>query len=459
MVSVSGVRGIVGRSMTPRLARDFAAAFATHVRERSGTARLRLCLGRDSRPSGADLAAAAAEGLAAAGAGVVDLGIVATPTVGVMIGAREADGGLVLTASHNPAEWNGIKCLTGDGAAPGAPEAVAIIDRFRAGAFETGSPAGAPPERDDTGHDVHVERVLAEVDVDAIRARGYTVVLDSVNGAGGPAGRRLLDRLGVGVVHLNETPDGHFAHPPEPVAEHLGALVERVRAEGATCGFAQDPDADRLAVVDENGRYVGEEYTLVLAARRVLDRHGGGLLAANLSTSRMIDDLAAGYDGARVVRTAVGEANVTAALRAADGLFGGEGNGGVIFPRVTWVRDSISAMALVLDLLAAEDATVSAMVGSVPAYHMIKRKFDLPATGDRAADPVPAALAAVRAAFGDAAADDTDGLRLDLDDGWLHVRPSNTEPIMRIIAEATTPQRAASLIDRAVAHAGVRDGA
>lgn len=269
----------------------------------------------------------------------------------------------------------------------------------------------------------------------------------------------LLEALGCRVTHIHGEETGIFGHVPEPTADNLGDLVAAVRAthadgEGpAACGFAQDPDADRLAIVDEKGRYIGEEYTLVLAAQRILELRGPGTLAANLSTSRMIDDVAARFPGSTVLRTAVGEANVVAALKPAGGVLGGEGNGGVILPEVTWVRDSLSAMALVLDLLASRGEPLSAIVDALPRYAIEKTKLDLASIGGLAA--VAPALAKLQAAFPGEKVNDSDGVRVDFADGWVHLRASNTEPIARIIAEAPTTARAQELIAMCAKAAGL----
>ncbi|MCA9290654.1 MAG: phosphoglucosamine mutase, partial [Phycisphaerales bacterium] len=443
-----------GGSMTPAVAADFAAAFGTFIRRTTGLDRPVLCLGRDSRPSGEMLALAATAGLASVGCDVVRLGIVTTPSVAVMIDRHRAAGGMVVTASHNPIQWNGLKCLDRDGVAPPPDDANEIIRRFRERDADP-----APPDRpglithDDSTHDVHLARVLELVDVDAIRASAFRVVLDSVNGAGCVAGRRLLEALGCDLVHLNGEPTGRFAHTPEPVEENLRDLAARTREAGAVVGFAQDPDADRLAVIDEQGTYIGEEYTIVLAARRRLQVTGPGPMAVNLSTSRMIDDVAAAAGAPPVLRTAVGEANVVAAMKASGAIIGGEGNGGVIVPPVCWVRDSLSAMALMLDLLASERRSLGAIVADLPRYRMIKHKFDLSDVGGREA--VPPMLRAVEARFADARLSTADGVRIDVADGWVHLRPSNTEPIVRLIAEAPTSARAWELIDEVAVAAGL----
>ena len=458
MLSVSGLRGIVGQTMTPVVAAEFAAAFGSWLREQ--VAKPTVCLGRDGRSSHEMVGAATISGLLSVGCKVIDLGIVTTPTVGVMIDATRSDGGMVVTASHNPIIWNGLKCLDRSGVAPPKEAANAIIERFRAKRFSFADVLGLGTVRGDaTGSETHVERVLTLVDVEAIKRRRFHVVLDSVNGAGGVPGRMLLERLGCEVTRMHAEPVGRFARTPEPTETNLGDLIAALKyarstGERVTCGFAQDPDADRLAIVDERGEYIGEEYTLVLATKRRLDQRGAGVLATNLSTSRMIDDLAARHPGSKVVRTAVGEANVVAAMKPMNALIGGEGNGGVIVPEVCWVRDSLASMALVLDLLAADGRELSAVVAELPRYHMIKHKFDLASVGGAAA--VSPAIERVAKAFADQRVDTQDGVRIDFDDGWVHLRPSNTEPIVRLIAEAGTSSRVWELIDEVAVAAGLK---
>lgn len=470
MLSVSGARGIVGQTMTPQVARHFAAAFGSFVRASTRQAAPLLCIGRDSRPSGEELAVAAMEGLISTGCRVIDLGVVATPSVAVMIGKHRALGGMVVTASHNPIEWNGIKCLNADGVAPPPEQAQEIIRRYQQKDIHRAPPTERGTiERDDTANQTHVQRVLANIpDTGPIRRARLKVVLDSVNGGGCVSGRMLLDALDCEIVHINGQPTGQFAHTPEPTEGNLRDLALRTPKDKAACGFAQDPDADRLAIIDEKGTYIGEEYTLVLAAKRVLDLRGPlapgsavgskpvTVIATNLSTSRMIDDVAARYPGVKVQRTAVGEANVVAALKphGLAALLGGEGNGGVIFPPVCWVRDSLSAMALTLSLMAAERKPLSDIVDGLPRYCMLKHKFDLAKIGGLPA--VKPALERVTKRFADARVSTLDGLRLDFTDGWVHLRPSNTEPIVRLIAEAKTESRTRELVDEVAIAAGLK---
>ena len=461
MLSVSGARGIVGASMTPAVACDFAAAFGSFVRAAPGGDKApgeppavpTICLGRDTRSSSEILSAAAAAGLMAVGARVVDLGVVATPTVGVMVDELGAAGGVVITASHNPAQWNGLKCIAAGGAAPSPTDAHEILRRFRERDFILAAPkAFVPRAVDDRSHRIHVGRVLAQVDAELIRSARPRIVLDSNNGAGGTAGRMLLEALGCDVIAINDAPRGCFAHAPEPLEENLRQLARTTAAEGAQAGFGQDPDADRLAIVDDQGRYLGEEYTIVLAVRRLLESRGACTTVVNLSTSRMIDDLVRNHRGATVHRAPVGEANVVVEMKLRGAAVGGEGNGGVILPSVCWIRDSLSAMALVLELMVAARRPLSALVDEMPRYEMIKDKLDLP-DGHDAADGAQR----VARHFAGQDINTADGIRVDLDDGWVHLRPSNTEPIIRIIAEARTKARARELIEQTAEAAGLRN--
>ncbi|MBX3358496.1 MAG: hypothetical protein KF745_08710 [Phycisphaeraceae bacterium] len=471
MVSVSGCRGIVGESLTPEVAARYAGAFGGWLCERAGGAAT-VVLGRDGRAGGRIVRDAAAAGLAAAGCEVIDLGVAMTPTVGVMTDQHAADGGMVITASHNPQQWNGLKCIvrerglrsaTASASAPAADVAAQIKDRFREGRIGLAPwDRLRPVETDTTAVTVHTGKVLRAIgDVAAIARRGFRVVLDSVNCSGAIGGAALLDALGCDVVHLGDRDTGLFPHPPEPIKEHLGSLCAAVKQHGAAVGFAQDPDADRLAIVDERGEFIGEEYTLALAAMEILHRraarspgatmHGVGepaMLVANLSTSRMIDDVVSRLAGAgsKVFRAAVGEANVVEVMKREGATFGGEGNGGVIWQDVTYIRDSLSAMALVLSLMQRDGRKISQIVRDIPAYAIEKRKVDLK-PGMSAAP----ALEAIAKAYARERLDRQDGVRVDFDAkrAWLHVRASNTEPIMRLIAEAPTPEEARAVLDKA----------
>jgi len=432
VVSVSGIRGIVGETIDPAIALALAGAFAERIAAR-GT----VVLGRDSRPTGEALARAVAAGLRGAGSEVVDLGVVPPPTVAIEVGERSAAGGIQISASHNPVEWNALKFFDARGrnidshqldwllaayAEPGPDRWCRWADYGRQHAV--GDPLAT-----------HLARVLAAVDRDRIAARGFKIMVDSVNGAGSVPVARLMEALGVELVAVNDDPARIFPRDPEPTAENVGAAADAVAVAGADVGFVQDPDADRLAVIDERGRYLGEEYTLVLcAASRLAAASEAGLArpvaCTNLSTSRMIDDVAARHGG-RVVRTPVGEANVVDAMQEHDAVVGGEGNGGVIDPRVVWGRDSHIGMALILEHLARHGIPVSEAVAEIPAYEM--RKVKLPLDRDAVAEAIPGLRAAEFAA--DADIDERDGIKLSWPDRWVHLRASGTEPASRLIAE------------------------
>ncbi len=443
IVTISGMRGIVGENLTASVAADYGCAFGTFLKSghaETKDSRLSVCIGRDSRSSGPMLTSAVAAGLCAVGIDVIDLGLAPTPSVGVMITHLGCAGGAIITASHNPIQYNGIKLLLGNAMAPPADAARQIkqgfldrrfdfVDSTRCGKTACSEQAGA----------THIDKVLAIVDKEAIAAKRFKVVLDSVNGAGGAITKKLLAELGCQVSAINGEPTGRFAHAPEPIAENLVDLCAMVKLEGAEIGFAQDPDADRLAIVDEAGTYIGEEYTLAMAAKYVFSKQAGKA-ATNLSTSRMIDDVAE-KAGCEVVRTPVGEANVAAAMLEHNCVIGGEGNGGIIDLRVGPIRDSLVGIALVLQLMAETQKTVAELVAEIGGYYMTKEKF---AADDSQAQQI---LDQARRTFTNARLDTTDGYRFDFDDGWVHIRSSNTEPVMRAIVEAKDRNIAQGYLD------------
>jgi phosphomannomutase len=431
IISVSGMRGVIGENLTPVIAAQYGCAFGTFLRDvaTADGRRLRICIGRDSRVSGPMLASAMTAGLCSVGVDVIDLGLVTTPCVGVMLRELGCDGGIVVTASHNPLPYNGIKLLLGNGMAPPAPTAAKIKQAFLDGQakYVDSVHCGRVSRNEETDR-VHVEKVLATVSPKRIAAKRYRIVLDSVNGAGARIAKRLLGELGCQVIAMNDEPTGLFAHGAEPIAVNLTDLCRRVKQEKADLGFAQDPDADRLAIVDEHGVYIGEEYTLALAAKHIFSSQGG-TAAANLSTSRMIDDIAE-RAGAKVLRTPVGEAHVANAMIEHGCVIGGEGNGGVIDLRVGPIRDSLVGMAMVLQLMADTGKSLSGLVAEIGGYSMHKDKFS--ANSQQAGEIMERAARQ----FPEAGANTADGLRLDFADAWIHLRTSNTEPVMRIIVEA-----------------------
>ncbi len=455
MLGVSGLRGRVGQSLTPMVAAQYAAAFGRWLKDQpsepSTPEPWRVVIGRDSRPSGQMLERAAAAGLISVGCRVTHLGIATTPGVALMTRQLGACGGMVITASHNPIQWNGLKLITRDGMAPPPDQVEQIIKTFEtdtAQAVDLHQPQDV--EHDDSTAETHVRRILDHIDGDAIRKRKLHIVLDSVHGAGGPSTAMLLGNLGVEVKHLFAEPTGQFPHPPEPTQQHLTQLCAAVCDHDADLGFAQDPDADRLAIVDETGAYMGEEYTLALCSLHLLTRADGGIggpraVVTNLSTSRMIDDIASTH-GAEVIRTPVGEANVAAKMRRHDAIIGGEGNGGVIFANVGFVRDSLAGIGLILEMIAKRDQSVLRLAIDIPSYTIIKEKVAFDGTVSAEALATDRIASMIRAQFPDQKIDTQDGVRVDFPDRWAHVRPSNTEPILRIIAEAKNEPDAREMI-------------
>ena len=444
MIGVSGTRGTIGGTLIPPVVGQMAAAFAVWLREQhepSAAATdgkvpppLRVVIGRDSRPSGPWVRDVAVGTLVASGIEVIDLDIVTTPGVAMMVKHLNADAGVVVTASHNPMEWNGLKFLTRNSVAPPPRDAERIKQLYNEGrnCFVRVEHL-RPPKKNPETHAVHIKRILDRIDLLGISTKRFKVVLDSVNGAGCVATATMLNKLGCQLIHINAVPNGQFPHEPEPTEKNLTGLCEEVKRQHAHIGFAQDPDADRLAIVDENGVYVGEEYSLALSTKYVLGKKPGTVVT-NLSTSRMVDDIAAA-NGSRVLRSSVGEANVIDTMLKENAFIGGEGNGGVIDPRIVPGRDSLVGIAYVLQLMADTGKSLSQLVAEIPRYEIVKTKFEC-----RREDANRAVAAIVAEISGQPGVtiDTQDGIRIDwIDDrAWVHARPSNTEPIMRIIAEA-----------------------
>lgn len=438
MVSVSGIRGRVGESLTPEVVARYAAAFgAWAMAQGKGDA---VVLGRDSRVSGPLFHSVAMAALRSVGARVIDIGLTTTPTCQLVVEELHAAGGVMLSASHNPIEWNALKFIGPSGLFLEASEA----SDMRA-LVEKGIPYASWDKLGSVGDHrgamaAHIDRVLAIpfVDVEKIRARRFRVALDCVRGAGGAIVPQLLERLGCEVTAINTETDGRFPRAPEPVAENLGELERLVKSSGADVGFAVDPDVDRLALVSDEGRAIGEDYTLALAARVVL-RHRRGPVVTNLSTSRVVEDVATAA-GVPVIRAPVGEVNVAVRMRDEGAPIGGEGNGGVILSEVHLGRDAPIGVALILQLLVEEGRALSRVVRELPRYVIVKDKLDRPAAS------LDSVYKALQGAFPGAEADTQDGLRLAWADRWVHVRPSGTEPIVRVIAEAPTAAEAGELI-------------
>jgi len=442
MVSVSGIRGRVGAGLTPEVVAQYASAFGAWASRRG--AGNNIVVGRDSRVSGPMFHRVVLSALQSVGCNVIDIDLTTTPTCQLTVEHHHAAGGLMISASHNPIEWNALKFIGSSGLFLEGAEGVemrALLEK----------PGGVPRatwdklgeiRQDDRAIARHIERVLSipYLDVDGIRARKFHVALDCVRGAGAAIMPALLERLGCTVTAINMETDGRFPRPPEPVAENLGELERLVLSSGAAVGLAVDPDVDRLALVSDEGKAIGEDFTLALAAQLVL-RHRRGPVVTNLSTSRVVEDVAVAA-GVPVIRAPVGEVNVAVRMRNEKAPIGGEGNGGVILSEMHLGRDAPVGAALLLQLLHEDGEPLSRIVSKLPRYVIVKDKLDRP---DASLDAVYDAL---RSAFPGATADAQDGLRLSWPDRWVHVRPSGTEPIVRVIAEAPTNAEALELVKR-----------
>jgi phosphomannomutase len=439
IISVSGLRGIVGDSLHPDVVVRYVRAVAAELPPGP------IVLARDGRATGSLFLTIAGATLQAVGRTVLQADVAATPTVGVLVRVHEAAGAIQITASHNPPEYNGIKVFGNDGRVVSADVGARIAARYEARKGADWTPhdriGGQLPIEDTLGD--HARLILATVDVERIRNQSFSVLLDANHGAGARLGRLLLEQLGCRVTLLGEEPHGRFAHPPEPIAENLQEVRSQVVNGEAAVGFCQDPDADRLALIDERGKFIGEEYTLAICLAHRLSQTTGPVVT-NCATSRMAQDLAEQH-GAPFHRSAVGEANVADLMIARQALFGGEGNGGPIDPRIGYVRDSFVGMALVLDALAERQVALSTLAAELPRYAIHKAKVTL------AEKQASLPLDELQKRFADATSDNLDGLRFDWPDRWLLIRGSNTEPILRIIAEAPTPQEAEQLCQDAAA--------
>lgn len=441
MVGVSGVRGRVGDGLTPEIVAQFAAAFGAYsIRE---TGRKTIVLGRDSRVSGPMFSRAVTAALQSVGADVIDVGIAPTPSVQLSVEDLKAAGGLAVTASHNPIEWNALKFIGPDGMFLDAEQGGRMRSLLegeipRASWSELGG-----YESDEGAIERHLDRIFAIpfLDVEKIRSRRFKVALDCVRGAGGTIFPLLLERLGCVVDAINLETDGRFPREPEPVAANLGELEELVRRTGADVGFATDPDVDRLSLIGNGGTALGEDYTLALASRLVL-RHRPGAVVTNLSTSGLLDDVTRGA-GLQLVRAPVGEINVARRMQRENATIGGEGNGGVILPDVHLTRDAPVAAALILQLLAEEDRPIDDIAADIGRYEIVKEKVARPSGS------LDDAYRILVERLGAPEVDHQDGLRLTWPDErkWAHLRPSGTEPIVRIITEAPTREEALRLVE------------
>lgn len=432
-ISISGVRGVIGDSLTPALLTRFAQAFGTHTG--AGT----IVIGRDPRTSGEMVKHAVIAGILSSGSRVVDVGMCPVPTVQLQVRKRHAHGGIAITASHNPAEWNALKFIGPSGLFLDAGQARELLDIYHQGEYTKVSGGEIRVvEEVDGATDQHINAILNVLGPLPKTGRPIRVVLDSCNGAASIAGPKLLEALGAEVIAINVTPDGSFPRAAEPVPENLGDLCAAVKEHDADIGFAQDMDADRLAIVSERGEPIGEDYTLALAALYVLQRERGPLVA-NLSTTSVLDDIAKQFD-CPVFRTKIGEVNVTDGMKLHNAVIGGEGNGGVIYPRINFARDSLVGMALTLHLLAESGKSVSQLVETFPRYSIVKEKMEC------SSQRIPGVLRMLRQEYARFPIDTRDGVKVMLPDGWFLVRGSNTEPIIRVVAEAGSEDRAREIV-------------
>ena len=448
--SISGIRGTIGgapgENLTPIDAVKFAAAYGVWLKEYSKKDKLKVVIGRDARLSGAMIQNLVVSTLLGLGIDVIDLDLSTTPTVEIAVPLEQADGGIILTASHNPKQWNALKLLNEKGEFLNAAEGALILEIAEKDAFDFAEVDDLGTiTRNDAYIDIHIDEVLnlALVDADTIRKAKFKVVVDGVNSTGGIAIPALLEALGVEVVKLYCDPTGHFPHNPEPLKEHLGDICDLVLKEKADFGIVVDPDVDRLAFISDDGEIFGEEYTLVACADYVLGKTKGNTVS-NLSSSRALRDITEKHGGIYEA-AAVGEVNVVTKMKANNAVIGGEGNGGIIYPESHYGRDSLVGTALFLMLMAEKGGTVAELRASYPSYFMSKKKIQLTPGLD-----VDGILKAMAEKYQNEDISTIDGVKIDFSENWVHLRKSNTEPIIRIYTEAKSQTEADGLADRII---------
>lgn len=448
--SISGIRGTIGGkvddNLTPLDVVKFTSAFGTWLQNNKNKKDLTLIIGRDARISGQMVSSLVTATLQGLGINVIDLGLSTTPTVEVMVPELNADGGIILTASHNPKQWNALKLLNDKGEFINGQDGAEVLAIAESEGFNYAEVdnLGKYETRND-GFDIHIQKILdlPMVDADAIKAKKFKVVLDAVNSTGGISLPPLLEQLGCEVVKLYCEPNGHFPHNPEPLKEHLTDICELVKQENADLGIVVDPDVDRLALIDETGEMFGEEYTLVAVADYLL-KHKKGAAISNLSSSRALRDVAQSHNS-EYFASAVGEVNVVTLMKEKNAVIGGEGNGGIIYPDLHYGRDSLVGVALFLTHLAKENKTVSELRATYPAYFMGKKKIELTPEID-----VDHLLTLMEKEYQNEEISTVDGVKIDFPENWVHLRKSNTEPIIRIYTEAQSQQEADELADRMI---------
>lgn len=440
-LQVTGYRGVWGETLNEQIAFEYIRSFARFIKSRGGN---KVLIGRDTRPSGPNIFAVAEEAFQKEGIATTNIGILPTPSTLLLTRKLGADGGIMITASHNPPQYNGIKFVMPMGRMTNANE-VEEIENFRKELKDEEkiptkleTPEGINIDNSDF-RKIHIDEVLKNVNVELIRSKKFKVTLDAINGTGAFIGPELLEALGCDVKVINAEQTGAFAHMPEPLPENLSQIAEAVKKNGSDIGFAQDPDADRLVVINEKGELISEEFTMTLGMKNVLSRTPGPVVMA-ISGSRVNIDIASEY-GQKVFTTKQGEANVIAKILEINAPIGGEGGGGLIYPKINYSRDSLVGMGLILDLLAQENKKISEIITTFPKYYMKKDKFPI-------SEDVNSIFEKLRNKFNDAKVDESDGLRFDWEDAsWFGIRASNTEPIVRITGEAKTKERVEEIFE------------
>lgn len=448
--SISGIRGTIGGSvgdnLTPVDAVKFASAYGSFLKQNSNKSKLKVVIGRDARISGPMIHNLVMNTLIGLGIDVIDLGLSTTPTVEIAVPMEQADGGIILTASHNPKQWNALKLLNQKGEFLSGKEGEIILEIAEAERFDFSDVDSLGKIiTNDAYMDIHIDEVLnlPLVDADTVAKRKFKVVVDGVNSSGGVIIPKLLEQMGVEVVKLYCEPNGHFPHNPEPLKEHLGDICKLVVDEKADFGIVVDPDVDRLAFISNDGEMFGEEYTLVACADYVLSKTPGNTVS-NMSSSRALHDITQKHNG-NYAASAVGEVNVVEMMKATNAIIGGEGNGGIIYPESHYGRDSLVGVALFLTHLANLDVTVAQLRASYPQYYMSKNKIELTPQID-----VDAILKSMEQKYKDDKITTIDGVKIDFAENWVHLRKSNTEPIIRIYTEAATQELADDLAEKII---------
>ena len=446
--SISGIRGTIGGkpndNLTPVDVVRFAAAYGTYILSQTNVSKAKVVIGRDARISGSMVQALVSNTLIGLGIDVIDLGMATTPTVEMVVPKENAQGGIILTASHNPKQWNALKLLDSKGEFLNAEAGAHILDIADKENFDFASVDDLGKiSKNNTGLEMHIQEVINHplVTVDKIKASGLKIVVDGVNSIGGIAIPALLKEFDLEVIELYCEPNGHFPHNPEPLKEHLGALSEKVIETGADLGIVVDPDVDRLAFMDENGEMFGEEYTLVACADYVLSKKSGNTVS-NMSSTRALRDVTEKHGGS-YFSSAVGEVNVVTKMKEVNAVIGGEGNGGIIDPQLHYGRDSLIGTALFLSLLSGLKLSVSELKKTYPEYFMSKGKIELEPSME-----VDHLLNEIKKKYTDNNPNTIDGVKIDFENSWVHLRKSNTEPIIRVYTEAPSQLEADDLMNR-----------